>query len=176
MTAANSGAEAMLVEGVDRAEPQRLAFDSKAQEVFLHLWRTYDCLKVVEDQAFAQFGISPQQYNALRLLEGAGAQGMQTLELGRKMISRCPDTTRLLDRLEKLGYLSRHRLETNRRVVEVRLSRRGKELLKRMRKAIEEMHQQQLGHLTDQQTQQLIRLLKLARQPHDDASCSWLDR
>jgi DNA-binding MarR family transcriptional regulator len=153
----------------------RLAFDSKAQEVFLHLWRTYDCLKAVEDEAFAQFGISPQQYNALRLLEEAAPLGMQTLELGRKMISRKPDTTRLLDRLEKTGYVTRHRLENNRRVVEVRISRHGSELLKRMRNVIDAMHHQQLGHLSDQQAQQLVRLLKTARRPHDDASCNWMD-
>lgn len=152
-----------------------LAFDSLEQEVFLNLWRTYDCLKVLEDELFSQYGISPQQYNALRLLESASPSGMQTLTLGRKLISRGPDTTRILDRLEKSGWVSRSRPAENRRVVEVAITSDGLALLKKIRPAILEMHKRQLGHLSERQQRDLIRLLKAARKPHDDASCSWME-
>lgn len=153
---------------------QQARFDSPEQEVFLHLWRTFDCLKALEDQLFTQHDLSAQQYNALRLLQQVAPDGMQTMELGRRLISRAPDTTRMLDRLGKRGLIQRTRHETNRRVVEISLTDAGQQLLASMAEAVLEMHQQQLGHLRPDQRQQLVELLKLARQPHEDASCDWL--
>ena len=156
-------------------EPVTMSFDSREQEVFLNLWRTYDCLKAIEDELFARFELSPQQYNALRLLEAAAPAAMQSLALGSKLISRAPDTTRLLDRLEKRGWVRRSRPAENRRVVEVSITPSGLRLLKRMRPEIAKMHAQQLGHLSPRQAEQLTRLLRTARRPHDDASCNWIE-
>ena len=158
-----------------QTESQRVSLDSPEQEVFLQLWRTYDCLKVLEESLFVQFELSPQQYNVLRLLQMAAPETVQTMELGRRLISRCPDTTRMLDRLEKRGLVQRSRLPENRRVVEVAITEEGEALLKRMEKAVVQMHGQQLGHLSDSEQQRLIRLLQKARAPHEDASCDWLD-
>jgi DNA-binding MarR family transcriptional regulator len=154
---------------------ERSGFDSPEQEVFLNLWRSYDCLKAVEDELFERFGLSAQQYNALRLLETVAPEAMQTTTLGKKLISRGPDTTRLLDRLEKQGWITRHRPEENRRVVEVMITQQGLKLLKKMQPDVVAMHQRQLGHLSASQRQSLVKLLKLARRPHDDSSCNWLD-
>ncbi|QDV68911.1 Transcriptional regulator SlyA [Rosistilla carotiformis] len=154
---------------------QHARFDSPEQEVFLHLWRTYDCLKAVEEQLFSQHDLSPQQYNALRLLQQVAPDGMQTMELGRRLISRAPDTTRMLDRLEKRGLIQRTRRAENRRVVEIGLTDHGHALLTQLAEAVLAMHQQQLGHLDTNQRHQLIELLKVARRPHEDASCDWLD-
>jgi DNA-binding MarR family transcriptional regulator len=151
-------------------------FDSHEQEAFLNLWRCYDCLKAFEEAAFAQFGLSPQQYNALRLLEALHPERMQSVALGRKLISRGPDTTRLLDRLESNGWIIRSRSQSNRRIVEVSITRSGLELLQTMHPTVLAMHQEQLGHLSDHQRRELIRLLRLARGPHDDGSCPWLDQ
>lgn len=156
-------------------EPVTMSFDSQEQEVFLNLWRTYDCLKAIEDELFAEFDLSPQQYNALRLLEAAAPAPMQSLTLGGKLISRAPDTTRLLDRLEKRGWIRRSRPAENRRVVEVSITPGGLRLLKRMRPEIAKMHARQLGHLSSRQAAQLTRLLRTARRPHDDASCNWIE-
>ncbi|WP_339747125.1 MarR family transcriptional regulator [uncultured Rubinisphaera sp.] len=154
---------------------QQPGFDSQEQEVFLQLWRTYDCLKALEDQLFGKYDLSAQQYNALRLLEAAAPDGIQTMDLGRRMISRSPDTTRLIDRLEKRGFISRSRREDNRRVVEISISQAGLDLLREMAAEVNEMNQKQLGHLSAQQQQQLVKLLRLARKPHEDSTCDWLE-
>jgi len=162
-------------ESLETTADHRLGFDSPEQEVYLHLWRTYDRLKGIEERLFSQFGLSAQQYNVLRWLQAASPAGMPTMELGRRLISRGPDTTRMLDRLEKRGLIRRNRLETNRRVVEVLLTDDGQALLAEMAEPVLEMHSRQLGHLGPRQREQLIRLLKLARSPHDDDRCDWLD-
>jgi len=154
---------------------ERVKFDSLEQEAFLQLWRTYDCLKVLEDSLFVQFEISPQQYNVLRLLQIVSPETMQTMELGRRLISRCPDTTRMLDRLEARELVKRSRLPENRRVVEVAITEQGQALLNNMEKSVIKMHQQQMGHLSDAEHKRLIKLLKKTREPHEDASCDWLE-
>ncbi|MFM8476458.1 MAG: MarR family winged helix-turn-helix transcriptional regulator [Planctomycetaceae bacterium] len=157
-----------------RPKPLR-RFDSAEQEAFLNLWRTYDCLKAVEDELFSQHQLSAQQYNALRLLRSAYPNSLQTLALGRRLISRCPDTTRMLDRLEQRGLVERGRRSENRRVVDVRITQEGLSLLEAMQDDVQQMHQRQLGHLTSTQLQELTRLLKQLRKPHEDSSCDWLD-
>lgn len=151
------------------AAPGRISFDSPEQEVFLNLWRTYDRLKSLEDEVFGQAGLSAQQYNALRLLRSAHPDAMPTLMLGRRLISRAPDMTRLLDRLEQRGLLIRERRPENRRVVEVRISEDGLRLLDEIHDAVQECHRRQLGHLSRNMLRQLADLLKQARQPHEDA-------
>lgn len=154
---------------------QQPGFDSQEQEVFLQLWRTYDCLKALEDQLFGQYDLSAQQYNALRLLEAASPDGIQTMDLGRRLISRSPDTTRMVDRLEKRGLITRSRLKDNRRVVEITISKAGSQLLSELAESVNEMNQKQLGHLSAQQQKQLVKLLRLARKPHEDSTCDWLE-
>lgn len=150
-------------------------FDSPEQEVYLNLWRTYDCLKAVEDELFAGYQLSAQQYNALRLLRSEHPGSMPTLALGRRLISRAPDTTRVLDRLEKRGLIVRERRAENRRVVEVAITEAGLALLDEMADAVRQMHQRQLGHLSQHAQCELVALLKRAREPHEDATCDWLD-
>ncbi len=150
-------------------------FDSQEQEVFLNLWRTYDCLKALEDQVFGEFGLSAQQYNALRLLRSVHPESMRTLVLGRRLISRGPDTTRMLDRLERRGLVSRERRSENRRVVETSITALGIQLLDQMSERVLAMHHQQLGHLQPEQLSQLTGLLRTAREPHEDSSCDWLN-
>lgn len=145
-------------------------FDSLQQEVFLNLWRTYDRLKLIEDDVFAEEGISAQQYNTLRVLRSVYPDSMQTLELGRRLISRAPDITRLIDRLEQRGLLERERKSENRRVVEVRIVSAGLKLLERIHDSVQTCHHRQLGHMSPASLNQLARLLKQARQPHEDSS------
>ena len=147
------------------SEKQR--FDSLEQEAFLNLWRTYDRLKELEDRAFARVDLSAQQYNTLRLLRSVAPDAMQTLDLGSRLISRAPDMTRLLDRLERRGLLSRERRPENRRVVEVRITPEGLALLDDLQADVQEFHREQLGHLDEQSLRQLVDLLHRARQPHE---------
>ncbi len=151
-------------------------FDSQEQEVYLNLWRAYDCLKAVEDEVFGEFGLSAQQYNALRLLRSVHPETMQTLALGRRLISRRPDTTRMLDRLEARRLVTRERRQENRRVVETAISAEGIRLLDEMSARVVQMHSRQLGHLSGSELSRLTELLRQAREPHEDASCDWLNR
>jgi DNA-binding MarR family transcriptional regulator len=148
---------------------------SSEQEVFLNLWRTYDCLKQLEDRLFSEHQLSAQQYNALRLLQAVHPGTMPTLKLGQALITRAPDMPRMLDRLERRGLIARERRPENRRVVQVGITPVGLELLETMAAAVREMHAMQLGHLSAKEQRELIRLLKRARQPHQNVRLDWLD-
>src|SRR5271157_4072836 len=94
-------------------------FDSLEQEVFLNLWRTYDRLRALEEELFGRHDLTPQQYNALRLLASEYPDPIRTLDLAGRLVSRAPDITRLLDKLEQRGLIDRDRPSDNRRVVEI---------------------------------------------------------
>lgn len=149
-------------------------FDSPEQEAFLNLWRTYDRLKALEAEVFGRHELSAQQYNALRLLRSVHPGSMPTLALGARLISRAPDMTRLLDKLERRGLLRRERKADNRRVVEVSVTRRGLELLDQLDEPVRRCHHDQLGHLDAQSLRQLVALLQAARRPHEDADARCL--
>src|SRR5260370_19481749 len=89
-------------------------FDSPEQEAFLNLWRTYDRLRAYEDELFGRWDLTPQQYNALRLLRGSHPHKLATLALAARLVSRAPDITRLLDKLESRGLIERARAAENR--------------------------------------------------------------
>ncbi len=148
-------------------------FDSLEQEAFLNLWRTYDRLHLIEEELFGRYELTPQQYNALRLLRGEGESKIATLALASRLVSRAPDITRLLDKLEERGLIERERPPDNRRVVLIGLTDRGRSLLANLDEEVRATHARQLGHLSPEQLGQLILLLKAARQPHEDASSHW---
>src|SRR5215475_7871728 len=100
-------------------------FDSLEQEVFLNLWRTYDRLRALEDELFERHDLTPQQYNALRLLRGEHPGQLPTLALANRLVSRAPDITRLLDKLAARGLVARERPADNRRVVRVGITAAG---------------------------------------------------
>ena len=154
------------------AQPRR-KFDSLEQAAYLHLWRTYDRLRAIEDELFERHGLSAQQYNALRLLAAAQPVPIPTLTLGARLISRAPDMTRLLDRLEERGWVTRQRRSDNRRVVEVAITTAGSKLLDRLEREVRDCHHRQLGHLDQKTLRALIELLSDARAPHEDAEHPW---
>lgn len=148
-------------------------FDSLEQEAFLGLWRTYDRLRALEDELFARYGLTPQQYNALRLLRGEHPGTVNTLDLASRLVSRAPDITRLLDKLEQRGLIGRDRPADNRRVVRVGITAAGIALLTKMREPIRACHERQLGHLSRRDLEALVALLCAARQPHEEVESSW---
>src|SRR5882762_2087492 len=105
--------------------PAQRRFDSPEQEVFLNLWRTYDRLRALEDELFGRFDLTPQQYNALRLLRSEHPNKIHTLDLAGRLVSRAPDITRMLDKLEQRGLIQRERPADNRRVVRVGIAAAG---------------------------------------------------
>ncbi len=150
-----------------------IRFDSPQQEIFLSLWRTYDRLRMLEDDLFSRFGLTAQQYNVLRQLRSEFPQSLPTLTLANRLVSRAPDITRMLDKLERRSLVIRERLPGNRRVVQVRLGEPGLELLEQLSDPVKQCHEQQLGHLTEEQLKLLGELLRQARLPHEEDDSHW---
>lgn len=142
-------------------------FDSPQQEAYLHLWRTYDRLREIEDETFASAGLTAQQYNALRILREEAPARIPTLVLAERLISRAPDITRLLDRLEERRLIERVRPTDNRRTVMVGITPPGQRLLLELQPAVDRCHARQLGHLSSASIKQLVTLLREARKPHE---------
>jgi DNA-binding MarR family transcriptional regulator len=148
-------------------------FDTLEQEAFLGLWRTYDRLRALEDELFAQYDLTAQQYNALRLLRSSHPEAIRTLDLAARLVSRAPDITRLLDKLEQRGLIVRDRPADNRRVVYVRITTAGIALLNEVREDVRDCHARQLSHLSQKDLKTLVALLRAARLPHEDESSTW---
>ena len=148
-------------------------FDSPEQEAFLNLWRTYDRLRALEEELFGRYDLTPQQYNALRLLAAERPGKLRTLDLAGRLVSRAPDITRLLDKLEQRGLIERDRPADNRRVVHVGITEAGLALLHELREPLRACHARQLGHLSPREIEDLIALLRAARRPHEEPSGAW---
>jgi DNA-binding MarR family transcriptional regulator len=148
-------------------------FDSPQQEAFLNLWRTYDRLKMLEDELFGRYELTAQQYNALRLLRAAHPQKVPTLTLAGQLVSRAPDITRLLDKLYERGLIDRERPAENRRTVCIGITDAGRALLAELTGEVRECHLRQLGHLTPEELRVLVELLRKARQPHEPPESNW---
>jgi DNA-binding MarR family transcriptional regulator len=155
-----------------RAKSRR--FDSPEQEAYLNLWRTYDRLRVVEDELFGRHDLTAQQYNALRLLRAGHPGKTPTLALAARLVSRAPDITRLIDRLEERGLVDRIRPPGNRRVVEVGLTPTGITLLAELDAEVRACNSRMLGHLAPAELRSLVSLLRKARGPHETADGGWL--
>ena len=149
-------------------------FDSLEQETFLNLWRTYDRLHVLEEELFGRYDLTPQQYNALRVLRAEGDQKLATLALASRLVSRAPDITRLLDKLEERKLIERERPADNRRMVLIGLTAAGCELLDDLDSQVRACHARQLGHLSEGRLRELVALLEAARAPHEDSGSHWL--
>lgn len=148
-------------------------FDSPEQEAFLNLWRTYDRLRAAEDELFGRYDLTPQQYNSLRLLRGEHPDGLPTLEIANRLVSRAPDITRLLDKLEARKLITRERPENNRRCVLVRITAEGLTLLRELDKPVRNCHARQLGHMSRSDLERLTELLQSARAPHESEGSHW---
>lgn len=138
-------------------------FDSPEQEAFLNLLRTTDQLQAEFSRLFALHALSGPQYNVLRILRGAGGDGLPCLEIAGQMITRMPDITRLVDRLETAGLVERSRTDTDRRVVLVKITPGGLELLAKLDQPVLETHKKVMANLTEDELRELARLLTKAR-------------
>jgi DNA-binding MarR family transcriptional regulator len=116
------------------------------EAVFLEMLRTTDLLSRGPAQVLKSEDLSATQYNVLRILRGA-PEGLPCGEIGNRMITRDPDTTRLLDRLEKRRLISRTRDELDRRTVITRITSEGLKLIGRLDEPMQAAHRQQLAHL-----------------------------
>ena len=135
---------------------------SPEELAFLDLARTTDLLSRGLVQVLKTEELSPTQYNVLRILRGA-AGDLPCGEIGNRMITRDPDITRLLDRLEKRGLISRCRENKDRRMVLTRITPQGLKVLAKLDEPIQETHRKQLGHLGRERLRELADLLRLTR-------------
>src|SRR5580658_2227085 len=135
---------------------------SPEEAAFLDLLRTTDMLSRGLVRILKAVDVSATQYNVLRILRGAPA-GLPCGEIGNRMITRDPDVTRLLDRLERRGLISRCRETEDRRTVMARITPDGLKLLARLDAPVQATHRQQLGHLGTKRLRALTELLAVSR-------------
>ena len=142
---------------------QRKPFASLEQEVVLNVMRTGTTLRQGIAEVLRPFDLSPPQYNVLRILRGAAPEGLPCSEVGDRLVTRDPDVTRLLDRLEKRGLVARGRSERDRRVVTASITEDGTKLVNELDDPMTAMHGSQLGHMRKKEMKKLITLLEKAR-------------
>jgi DNA-binding MarR family transcriptional regulator len=138
-------------------------FGGPEEDVFVTLLRTADLLSRNAEKVLKAGDVSPTQYNVLRILRGAPA-GLACSEIAKRMITRDPDITRLLDRLEKRGLISRCRETRDRRQVQTRITSDGLRLLRDLDGPVTEIHRRQLSHLGREGIRTLKELLEKAQQ------------
>jgi DNA-binding MarR family transcriptional regulator len=143
------------------SKPRRAACPEEM--AYLDLERTCDLLSRGPAQILKNEDLSSTQYNVLRILRGS-PDGLPCGEIANRMITRDPDVTRLLDRLEKRGLILRWRETKDRRVVLARITPNGLKLLTRLDEPVEEAHRKQLGHLGKNRLRALAELLAAARE------------
>ena len=141
---------------------KRLPFDIPEEEVSLNVLRTNDVLQAGFSRLFKEHGVSSSLYNVLRILRGEG-HPLPCLEVAGRMVTRLPDITRLVDRLEAMRLVTRARTEEDRRVVLIAITEAGVTLLSSLDGPIQELHRRQLGHLTPEEMATLNHLLVKAR-------------
>jgi DNA-binding MarR family transcriptional regulator len=144
-----------LVEELQQTRP----FPSAAQEALVGIARTASMVDRAIARLILPYGLSTAQYNVLRILRGAGAGGMATLAIRDRMIDPAAAITRLVDKLEESGHISRERLTEDRRSIRCRITPRGLSVLAELDPQLVAVDEQVAGALTPEEIQALIGLL-----------------
>lgn len=142
-------------------------FDHPEQQAMLNLLRTSDQFQNRFGRLFRQYGLTPSQYNILRILRGEGGP-LPCLEIASRMVQVVPAITGLVDRLARQGLVRRRRSADDRRVVYVELTAEAARLLARLDRPVLELHERLLGHLSRAELSELNRLLEKARDSLDE--------
>lgn len=142
---------------------QRRPFRSLEQEVILNVLRSAEYLGSGLAEVLRGADLTLTQYNALRILRGAGNDGLTCGEISERMVTKDSDITRLLDRLEKRKLVRRERPDSNRRVVQSRITERGLKLLATLDDPLQAREQELVGHLGRQRLAALKELLEASR-------------
>jgi DNA-binding MarR family transcriptional regulator len=148
-----------LAREINKTQP----FASLEQEAYLNLLRTADALLRGFEALFKPHSLSSTQYNVLRILRGHGSDGCPCKTVGEELITRDPDITRLLDRLEARGLITRQRSTEDRRVVTARITPPALEILAQLDEPVRALHVTQLGHMKPAELTVFIELLEKAR-------------
>ena len=140
-------------------------FRSREEEAFLNLGRTYEFLAQRLGELLKQYQLTPTQYNMLRILRGAGADGITCSQATERMISPDPDVTRLLDRMEAQNLIRRERSTEDRRVVITKITDRGLELVNRVDEPLDCLFLRIVGRVGAPKLRELIDTLEALREP-----------
>lgn len=143
---------------------QTRPFGSLQEEAYLSVIRTAAMLSHSFNDALKDRGITGTQYNALRVLRGAGPSGLCRNEVRDRLVARVPDATRLLDRLERMGLIERERGGDDRRVVTTRITPAGIRLLADLDEPTLALHQQQFADTDEAELRTLVAVLERVRQ------------
>ena len=152
-----------MAPGLQAELKQKVPFNNPEQEAYLALLRTADALQSRIEAKLKEFGLTGTQYNALRILRGAGADGLPCNEIGERMITHDPDITRLLNRLQERGLAERSRGKQDKRVVYGKISPAGLKLLREMDVPLQKFGTEMLRHVSQPKLKQLIELLEQVR-------------
>jgi DNA-binding MarR family transcriptional regulator len=147
---------------MNKAAHKAKRIGSEEEKALLEMLRTVEFLSRPFTDLLKTEDLSSTQYNVLRILRGA-PEGLSCSEIGTRMISRDPDITRLLDRMEKRGLISRTRDDKDRRMVLTRITDLGLDVVGRLDEPIQAIHRSQLGHLGRERLKALSELLRVCR-------------
>jgi MarR family transcriptional regulator, organic hydroperoxide resistance regulator len=128
-------------------------------QLFVTILKTADSLSQQAEQVLKTAGLTGAQYNVLRILRGAEPEGLLCRGIAERMISHDPDMTRLLDRMEKPGWITRRRQQDDRRVIKTRITAEGLKLLKKLDQPVHDLHKGQFRHMTFARLKLLTELL-----------------
>jgi DNA-binding MarR family transcriptional regulator len=140
-----------------------MTFTSATQEAALNVVRTNDQLQIHFTRLFRDYGLTPSQYNILRILRGEG-KPLPILEIASRTVTVVPGITGLIDRLEQAGFVERERSEKDRRVIFVAITDKGAKTLAELDKPVLDLHEQLMGHLSQAELKELNRLLEKVRE------------
>ena len=157
----------MTTPKLQRELKKKRPFESPEEEAALNIVRTSDQLQIRFARLLREYGLtSPTQYNILRILRGEG-KPLPILEIASRTITVVPGITGLIDRLERAGFVNRLRCEKDRRVIYVALTDQGMTTLAALDEPLVALHHKLLGHLSQGELKELIRLLEKVREPLD---------
>lgn len=159
----------MSAQPLQRELKKKRPFDSVEQEAALNILRTSDQLQNRFGRLFRQYGLTPSQYNVLRILRGEG-KPLPCQEIGDRMIQVVPAMTGLIDRLEQQALVHRERCTDDRRVIFISLTSKAAALLAEIDEPLMNLHRELMGHLSHAELRELSRLLEKARQKLGDAA------
>jgi DNA-binding MarR family transcriptional regulator len=137
--------------------------DTPEQESYRVLIRTASRLEAELNRVFRPYELTSATYNILRVLERAGGEGRSCGDIAEQLIAEVPDMTRLLDRLERLGYVVRERSRVDRRMVKVSVTEKGLDAVRSLEQPVRDCHHKQLGHMGADKLKELSRLLEEIR-------------
>lgn len=144
---------------------QTKPFQMVEEEAFLNIGRTWEVLQARAAEVLKEFQLTGTQYNMLRILRGAGPDGLTCSQASERMITAETDVTRLLDRLENRGLIGRERSKDDRRIVITRITNEGLALLDEAQEPLKRRLRRDLGHLGSSKLRDLIEMLEHLREP-----------